>query len=76
MKKTNHTYVICAYKEEPFLEDCVKSLLNQTVKSEVIISTSTPNDHIKKIADKYKVKLCINTKTKGHKCDFFIGQFS
>lgn len=69
-KENNHTFVICAYKEQPFLEECVKSLLNQSCKSEVMISTSTPNDFIKKIAKKYNVKLLINTKTKGHINDF------
>ena len=65
-----HTFVICAYKEQPYLEECVKSLLNQTLKSKVIISTSTPNDFIKKIAKKYSVELAINTKTNGHINDF------
>lgn len=65
-----HTFVICAYKEQPYLEECVKSLLNQTLKSEVIISTSTPNDFVKEVAKKYAVKLVINTKTKGHINDF------
>ena len=72
-KKTNnniHTFVICAYKEQPYLEECVKSLQNQTLKSKIIISTSTPNDFIKSIAKKYSVDLAINTKTKGHINDF------
>lgn len=71
MKKNNlHTFVICAYKEQPYLEECVKSLQNQTLKSKIIISTSTPNDFIKKIAEKYSVPLAINTKTSGHINDF------
>lgn len=65
-----HTFVICAYKEQPYLDECVKSLLNQTLKSKIIISTSTPNDFIKGIAKKYSVELAINTKTKGHINDF------
>ena len=65
-----HTFVICAYKEIPYLEECVKSLLSQTVKSEILISTSTPNDFIKKIAKKYHIKLVINTGKKGHIEDF------
>lgn len=69
-KRSDHTFIICAYKEQPYLEECVKSLLNQTCKSEVMISTSTPNDFIKKIAKKYHVKLLINTKTTGHINDF------
>lgn len=72
MKRENniHTFVICAYKEQPFLDDCVKSLKNQTIKSKIIISTSTPNDMIKRIARENDVELVINTKTKGHINDF------
>ena len=65
-----HTFVICAYKEQPYLDECVKSLKNQTLKSKIIISTSTSNDFIKSVAKKYSVDLAINTKTKGHINDF------
>ena len=37
----NHTFVICAYKESKYLEECIKSLINQTVKSNIIMTTST-----------------------------------
>lgn len=60
-KFENHTFVVCAYKESPYLEECIRSLLNQTVKSNIIISTSTPNDLIRKMADIYKLELHINT---------------
>ena len=54
--KNIHTFSICAYKESPYLEECIKSLLNQTVKANIIICTSTPNNHIKSLANKYKLK--------------------
>lgn len=56
----NHTFVICAYKESPYLEECIKSVVNQTVKSKVIIATSTPNEYIKKFADKYNLPVFVN----------------
>ena len=34
---TNHTFAICAYKESPYLEECIQSLMNQTVKSDILI---------------------------------------
>lgn len=44
---TNHTFAICAYKESPYLEECIiHHLWNQTVKSEIFIATSTPNKYI------------------------------
>lgn len=69
IKDTNHTFVICAYKEIPYLEECVKSLKDQTVKSKIIISTSTPNDFVKNVAKKYDVELMINPEKKGHMSD-------
>lgn len=70
INNTNHTFVICAYKEIPYLEECVKSLKNQSIKSRIVIATSTPNDFIKNIAKKYDVELAINPEKKGHINDF------
>lgn len=57
---SDHTFVLCAYGESLYLEECLSSLLSQTVRTNVIIATSTPNDHIKKIADKYGIMLYKN----------------
>ena len=59
-----HTFVICAYKESPYLESCIKSLKAQIVKSDIKIATSTPNDHIYNIAKKYNIDVFINDKKK------------
>ena len=59
MKKV-HTFVVLAYKESKDLERCIKSVLNQKYKSDVVIATSTPNDYIKKLAKKYKLEVIIN----------------
>ena len=64
-------FVICAYKEIKYLENCVQSLLNQTIKCKIIISTSTPNDFIKSIAKKYNIPLKINTTGSGNFSDFY-----
>lgn len=52
-----HTFAICAYKESTHLETCIKSIMNQTVKTNVFISTSTPNKHISDLAKKYKLEV-------------------
>ena len=52
------------------LEDCIKSVLNQSVKTNVVIATSTPNDFIQKLAEKYSVKMIINKESKGIGYDF------
>lgn len=50
-----HTFVVCAYKESPYLEDCIRSLEEQTVKSNIILATSTPSDYIKHLCKKYSI---------------------
>lgn len=63
MKK--HTFAICAYKESPYLEECMQSILRQTIPSEIILVTSTPCKHILILCDKYKIPIYINRGEKG-----------
>ena len=56
----DHAFVIPAYRESPFLEPCVRSLLEQTRPALVLITTSTPNAHIDTIARRYRVPVVIN----------------
>ena len=57
MMKEKHTFVICAYKESAYLEECVKSLKEQKKESNIIMVTSTPNNYIKNICETYNVEL-------------------
>ena len=60
-----HTFVICAYGQSPFLEACIKSCVNQTSvktkQSKVILYTSTPNEDIKLLCKEYKLELYCKT---------------
>lgn len=58
---SDHLFVVCAYKESIYLEDCIKSLLNQETDSKVIVTTATPNKHISSIAEKYGLELYTNS---------------
>lgn len=58
-------FSICAYKESPYLEECIQSLKQQIGNPEIIICTSTPNDFIKEMAKKYNLKLFINPESNG-----------
>ncbi|WP_133967947.1 glycosyltransferase family 2 protein [Eubacterium limosum] len=56
----DHTFVVCAYKESPYLELCLKSLVNQTIKTKILIVSSTKNNFIQSLARKYDVPLFIH----------------
>lgn len=63
MPNSLHTFVILAYQLSPYLEACIKSVTNQTYPSQIIIATTTPNTHIKKLAKKYNIKIVTNKHT-------------
>lgn len=65
MKKDRslHTFVVLAYKESDYLEECIKSVLNQSYKSKVVIATTTDNKFIRDIANKYKLEVAIGKHT-------------
>lgn len=54
---TTHTFVVLAYKESKYLEQCILSVLNQKHKSDVVIATSTPNFFISDLANKYNLQI-------------------
>lgn len=65
-----HTFVVLAYKESQYLEDCIQSVLNQTYKSRVIVATSTPNEYIATLARKYDLDVKVNMGQRGIGYDF------
>lgn len=58
-KFDNHTFAICAYKKSEYLEECIKSLKNQLVESNILIATSTPNDYIFSLGQKYNIPVYV-----------------
>lgn len=73
MKKYLHTFVICAYKESEYLEECIASLVNQSVKSKLIIATSTPNTYIEGISKKFDIPVFVNEGESGITQDWNFG---
>lgn len=57
---SDHTFVVCAYGESPYLYECVASLVAQSVKTHLVIATTTPNDWIKTVSDEFAVRLVVN----------------
>ncbi|MBO5468965.1 MAG: glycosyltransferase family 2 protein [Lachnospiraceae bacterium] len=50
-----HTFVICAYKESPYIEECIRSLKNQTVTSRILLATSTPSEYLEHVCKQYDI---------------------
>lgn len=69
----DHTFVICAYKESPFLEECILSIKGQDVLGNIILATATPNEHIRGLAQKYDIELSINVNGGGIAKDWNYG---
>ena len=56
----DHTFAVCAYGESPYLDECVRSLLAQTVRTNIIMATSTPNALIEDVAARYDLPLYVS----------------
>lgn len=65
-----HSFVIPAYKESTYLESCILSLLKQTVKSKIVICTSTPNEFTESLANKYQLPYIVNPSKSGIASDW------
>ncbi|HRK18767.1 MAG TPA: glycosyltransferase [Hyphomicrobiaceae bacterium] len=68
--RQDHTYVVLAYKENPFLEDCIISLERQSTRSPILLATSTPNDHIAAIAARHGLTVTVNPDRRGIGADW------
>jgi hypothetical protein len=56
----DHSFVVLAYKESPFLEGCLAGLAAQTASSRVIVATSTPCAFIADAAARAGADLQVN----------------
>ncbi len=62
--KFYHSFVVPTVNKSPYLENCLKSLKNQKINSNIVITTAKPFNGIKKLAKKYNAKLIIFKKHK------------
>ncbi|MCI9583702.1 glycosyltransferase family 2 protein [Clostridiaceae bacterium] len=65
-----HTFAICAYKDSPYLEACIRSLALQTVPSEIICCTSTPSPYIRSLTKRYGIALYVREGESGIRADW------
>ncbi len=61
--KIQHTFCVIFYQKSAFLRECLSSLTNQTVKSAVVICTSTPTNELLSVARDFGIEVKINPKT-------------
>ena len=73
IKKGGFSFAVCAYKENPYLASTVESLLAQDARCPIIISTSTPNDHISAVARRFEVPVVVNPDPRGAASDWNYG---
>ena len=66
----DHTFVIGAYKESKYLKNCIRSLENQSVKSRILIATSTDNAYIRRLARQFDLPLLVNDAPSGIATDW------
>jgi len=68
--QSSHTFVVPAFGEPPWLERCVASIQRQTVRSSMLITTSTPNSHVQSVAERLRVPLVVNPRAQGIASDW------
>lgn len=60
-----HGFVVPAYGRSPHLRDCLASLRAQTVRSTVVIATSTPWEGLEGLAADFDARLAVHTPNAG-----------
>lgn len=55
----DHTFAICAYKDSPYLDACIHSLKRQSVKSKIILCTSTPSPFLEAMSKIHDIPLYV-----------------
>lgn len=65
-----HTFAVLCYGESPYLSDCVRSLLAQSVKSRIFLSTATPNPYIWRVAEEFGLPVLVNPNPPGIATDW------
>ena len=65
-----HTFVVAAHGDSPYIEECIRSLKNQTAKSKINLVTSIPSPFLKQISAKYDITFIVNTQSKGIASDW------
>jgi glycosyltransferase involved in cell wall biosynthesis len=66
----NHSFIIPAFGHSPYLKDCLESLAAQTLRSPVVVCTSTPFDGLDDICHRFDARLHIHLPNRGIGADW------
>src|SRR5437763_141463 len=67
---SSHAFVVMAYGDSPFLGNCLGSLRAQSVRSEILVTTSTPSAYIDQMAARHGAALIVNGEKAGIAADW------
>ena len=56
-----HAFAIPVYGEAIHLEFCIESILHQTLKSTIVLGTSTPSESLRRLATRYGLEVLVNS---------------
>lgn len=56
----DHTFVICAYKENPYIGATIESLKSQSTPGDIILSTSTPSSYLEDVCRQFSIRMVVN----------------
>ncbi len=62
MNGAKHTFAVLAHKESPYITECIRSLKQQTVRGEIVLSTCTPSPFLDRLAEDYGLRILHNQK--------------
>ncbi len=65
MSEIDHTFAVLAFRDSPYLEECIKSLKKQTIPSKILLCTSLLTDNIRGLSEKYDIPVRINEEGDG-----------
>lgn len=65
MTELTHSFLVPAYRQSPYLRDCLRSLSEQTRKSPILISTSTPFQGLEALAQEFGAQLHVHGPNQG-----------
>ena len=55
-----HCFAVCAYKDSPYLRECMESLRLQEHPSPLLLCTATPSPYLENMAREYGATYCVN----------------